>query len=101
MGNDGVIKLADFGASKHWRSPVTTTVVVQTDVDAISRDRAGRERQSDIRGTPQVLFLSCYIRALLIYTIVDGTRGCTWRRVGHGRSELEKGGYMVSGMHRH
>ena len=44
-----MIKLADFGASKHWRA-VTTTIPTPAEVDA----SAGKEKNSDVRGTPQV-----------------------------------------------
>jgi len=54
VGNDGAIKLADFGASKHWRPPVENTDVRV--LHGCGSDPSNNSTGSnDVRGTPSFM----------------------------------------------
>jgi hypothetical protein len=51
VGNDGVIKLADFGNSKHWRPPGATASLRPAEVGALQQHQAAAQASSgDIKG---------------------------------------------------
>lgn len=55
VGNDGVIKLADFGNSKHWRPPSTTASI------GPGKGPGGQTSSGDIKGNcwRSVSYISC------------------------------------------